>query len=123
CLLPIIVYSIRKKTLSAEQIFLFFTLTALSLFLFFPRMHERYVYPVFPLLAVYTGLTKKYFIIYLLLSLCNLINLYVVWHPMTLSFFPYHLMNNATFQWTVSFCTVLTGIIFYGQALKGLYEK
>ena len=80
-LIPPVIYILRKKTLSAVEIFGIFTITTFAMFLFLPRMHERYLYPVIPLLATYVGLKGKNYIEYLFVSLLNFLGLYVAWHP------------------------------------------
>lgn len=52
---------------------------AFSVFLFLTNMHERYLYPVFPLLAVLAARNKNFLKIYLALSVIYLLNLYNLW--------------------------------------------
>lgn len=125
-LLPILSKTIflkRAKFPQPETLFLFFSLITLLGFLFLPRMHERYMYPLFPLLATYVGLKQKFLFIFIILSALNFINLYLVWHPMMLFFMPYNVMNNQWFQWVISGLTVMIGIIFYIRSLKLLKNE
>ena len=75
---------IKKRKLTTDKVFLFFAIVAFITFLFLPKMHERYLYPVFPLLVTWVGFKNKYWIATILLSLIHFINLYVVWNPIFL---------------------------------------
>lgn len=107
------IWQLKEKVFEKEKVFLFFSLIACLAFLFLPQMHERYLFPMLPLLAIYAGTHKKYLPIFVILSLLNFINLYLVWHPILSPSLPYVLMNNKIFQWTLSFGTVGVGIYFY----------
>jgi Gpi18-like mannosyltransferase len=112
------IISLKDELLVAKNLFLLLTLVSVLIFLFLPRMHERYLYPFFPILAIVVGLSGKYLKTFLVLSFLNMINLYIVWHPMKLWFFPYELINNSSFQWLVSAGIVITGLLFYYQTLR-----
>jgi len=100
--IPLFIYVIKNKTLSAIQIFGIYSITTFAMFLFLPRMHERYLYPVIPLLATYVGLKGKNYLEFLLVSLLNFIGLYIVWHPS--NFLP----------------TLITGIIVHSKVRLGM---
>lgn len=116
--LPVFYKLIKTKKIVAEQIFLALTLIALIGYLFLPRMHERYMYSVFPFFAAYLGFQRKFVWIFLLLSILNLLNLYIVWHPMKLFFMPYELINNKNFQWIIALSTVFLSLVFYLKSLR-----
>lgn len=118
-----IIFFKRARFTQSETLMLFFSLIAILGFLFLPRMHERYLYPFFPILAAYVGLKQKFLFIFIILSILNFINLYLVWHPMMLFFMPYGLMNNQWFQWLISGLTTMTGIIFYVKSLRLLKNE
>ncbi|OGH24837.1 MAG: hypothetical protein A3B47_00035 [Candidatus Levybacteria bacterium RIFCSPLOWO2_01_FULL_39_24] len=107
-------WKINKFALIFILVFFF----AFLVFLFLPGMHDRYMYPVFPLLAVAIGLSKQaktYLIIYCLLSLFNLINVVYSWYPIVLdstSTF-YHIFYGDYFGWIISVLTVLVAVWFY----------
>jgi len=124
-ILPIVYFIIRKreKIIKPDYLLLTFSISTLLIFLFLPRVHERYIYPVFPLLAAYVGLTKKFLITYVFLSICSLINLYIVWHPMIIPLLTYELINNSNLQWFVSVIILTTGVIFYIKVLRILSKK
>lgn len=112
-----------KKLLSTANIFLIFSIAALLSFLFLPYMHERYLYPFFPLMATYVGLTYKKIWIYIPLAIMNFINLYIVWHPFMTPLAPYWLISNISFQWLLSLFIVILGFFFYIGSFKIFYER
>lgn len=116
-----IIIKLKNKVLEGGNLFLIFSTGAMIAFIILPQMHERYLYPFFPLFAIYIGLTKKSIGKFLLLSLLNLINLYIVWHPMKIVIMPYSLMNNGTFQWLISASIVATGASLYFSSIKKLF--
>lgn len=81
---PILVLSwnaIKKRKLTPTAVFFAFSLLAFAAFLFLPKMHERYLYPVFPLLITWVALTNKFWITLILLLIVHFLNLYIVWNP------------------------------------------
>ncbi len=70
---------IRKST-STDFIFALF-LTAFTAFLFLTNMHERYLYPIFPLFSLLIFLIPKYFNLkhLVIISFIHLLNLYNLW--------------------------------------------
>ena len=50
-----------------------------AVFLFMTRMHERYLYPVFPLISLLLVSESRYWFGYIVLSITFLINLYFQW--------------------------------------------
>lgn len=79
--LPLLFLFFTKKYIDDAHILGILSLIAFAVFLFFPGMHQRYLYPVLPLLAAYIGIKHKGYGVYLLASFVNFVNLYVVWHP------------------------------------------
>ncbi|GEM_PF-1874444 len=124
-LIPVIlkITFLKREKILHPQTLLLFSLIAILGFIFLPRMHERYMYPLFPLFATYVGLKQKFLFIFIILSFLNFINLYLVWHPMMLFFMPYEIMNNQWFQWLISGSITATGIIFYIRSLKLLRNE
>lgn len=115
------IYKYRKR--SIQYIFLALANCSLLAFTLLPQMHERYMYPAFVLLAVTVLFFRKFIIPYSILTLCNLINIYIVWHPMPVNFFPYQIWTGEWFQWVVSLITVITVFGVYIQSLRLLHEK
>ena len=87
-LVPLTIYSsinlIRKTT--AVSVIYWSCLLFWAFFLFNTKMHERYLYPVFPLLSYLLILKPnlKLLIIYLLASLIFLFNMYYMWFAPTI---------------------------------------
>lgn len=79
--IPLLLYTYKQKNLNEAQVMGILFIAAFAVFLFLPRMHQRYIYPAIPLMATYIGLQRKFLLPYILLSTINFINLYVVWHP------------------------------------------
>ncbi len=71
-------YYWKKRTIASLTVA--FTLISFAFFLFFPRMHERYLFPVLAFLLLLVGYVKdrKIFFITLLLNLSYLLNMHVV---------------------------------------------
>ncbi|HEX8965769.1 MAG TPA: hypothetical protein VF820_05045 [Patescibacteria group bacterium] len=122
--IPVLVYVwklIKNKNLSAENIFFAFFLIAFATFLFLPKMHERYLYPIFPLLITYVCLKAKYWIWLITLSIIHFLNLYIVWNPTLFLFGKYETMLRWQENiWQLSFLTLLIFIIFYLQFIYSL---
>lgn len=76
-LLTILINFWQKK--DPERIFKAMLLTNLVIFLFMTRMHERYLYPAIPLLAIISSQSKNWSWVYLLFSLSFFLNLYHNW--------------------------------------------
>lgn len=114
---------LKQKILKIENLALLFATTSLLIFLFLPRMHERYLYPLFPFLAIYIGSKRKLLPVFILLSILSMINLYVVWHPFKIPILTFEVISNIEFQWITAFITVTVGIIFYLKSLRALREN
>lgn len=111
-----------KKFTKPINIVLIFALVALCTFLFLPKMHDRYMYPFFPLFAIVLGLSKqikKLLIIFIPLCLLHLSNLIYSWYP---TYFPtfvfYQILYNDFFRCGVSFATVIIFTWLYIGSMK-----
>lgn len=111
--IPHLFYMLKNKCKNSKHIFIFFSIVIFLGFLFLPKMHERYLYPIFPLLAVVAGYNKKMVWIYIILTILNFINVYIVWHPFILSLLPYTLIRNQSFQWLIAALICTSGIYLY----------
>lgn len=92
------------------------------MYLFLPRMHERYLYPAVLMMTLFIalkGITKKDFILLLLITSINFINLYIVWHPIYI--FP-TLIEGLIAHWKVrlllSGILVASGMYYYIDLLR-----
>jgi Gpi18-like mannosyltransferase len=71
-----------KKNKSEKTLFWSLAMTALITFLFLTRIHERYLYPFFPVGTILVSFMPEFIIPLLLLSGVNLLNLYhLFWAP------------------------------------------
>ena len=76
-----ICFGLWKKQ-SKEKLFFAAFLCAFAAFLFLPRMHERYFFTAYIFLAILSGINKKYFYIFIIMSIFHFFNLYHFWwHP------------------------------------------
>lgn len=85
---PLILYMAFNLIHKSDSIRLIYWLAVLfwAFFLFNTKMHERYLYPIFPLLSYLLVLkpSLKLLIIYLLASLIFLFNMYYMWFAPTI---------------------------------------
>ena len=72
-------YKFVVKELTIERLFYVLLTLTFGSFLFMTNMHERYLYPLFPYLAILTSLHSLPFSAYLVISLIHLLNLYNLW--------------------------------------------
>lgn len=96
--------------------------TEFLMYLFLPRMHERYLFPailMMTLLIALKGIERKDFVLLVLITSINFINLYVVWHPIYI--FP-TLIEGLIAHWKVrlllSGILVTTGMYYYIDLLR-----
>lgn len=115
-----------KDMIGEKQTFLLFSLVAFAIFLFLPKMHDRYMYPLFPLFAVFIGLTKQkkiYLTLYLILSLFHFINLLYSWIPTYFPFFiMYQIIYSRLFDWLVSLGIVSAATLLYIKGYRFLFS-
>lgn len=122
-LIPFVSYLWReRKRLTFHEISFLLAVTALSAFLFLPRMHERYMYPFFPLFAVTLGFSQKYLWVYWVLIGINLCNLYVSWHPIPFLLFAESFLYNPFFQWGLCLTTLILFFYVWGDIVLKLFN-
>ncbi|MFZ5366031.1 MAG: hypothetical protein ACOZBZ_01940 [Patescibacteria group bacterium] len=81
------------------------SLVAFSAFLFLTNMHERYLYPVFPLVTILLVFYPKILPLFLLLSFIHLANLYHLWGVPALPLIVirlFSLVNLVIFGWLLA---------------------
>lgn len=115
----------KRRLVSNQKLFIFmmvtaFTGIALISYLFLPKMHERYLYPVYIPLIITASLGVSLYYELILLTILNFINLVIVWHPMPLPDIYYTIMRSHTFQLSIAACTVLLGFWIYYKLLRTL---
>lgn len=108
----------KEKSMQAVLVISVFTMLSLLSFLLLPQMHERYMYPAFAPLAILVGLGLPLRREFILLSLCNFVNLLIVWHPMPLPIWVFDIMRNVSFQWWVALLTTLVGFWTVGKIFR-----
>jgi hypothetical protein len=123
-LIPIIItlFHSNKRALNSRLLFTVMGCVTLLGFVLLPKMHERYMYPFFPLFLVSLGFGVPVLYEYATLLILNLINLYFVWHPVPLAFIPVSLIISRNAQWGVSIATVLMACSVYRKVLKYLSQ-
>lgn len=62
-----------------KLVFLSLSIIAFSSFIFLTNMHERYLYPLFPVFTILAVLEKRLLSIYIAVSALHLLNLYNLW--------------------------------------------
>jgi len=112
-----------KKNITNTDIVKNFSMIALLAFLVLPRMHERYMYPVFPLLSICAVQSPWSIAALILLSMFNMINIYIVWHPMVIQFFPYTVWGQKDIQWMLSLITVSFSCFLYIRLILSDQER
>lgn len=127
--LPILYFQITKAKQFTKPYYAFFAfaLVALAVFLVMPRMHDRYLYPFFPLFAVAVAMSKdvkKYLIFFCVLSLLHFANLLSSWYPTRYPALIYAQINyNLWYRWSISALTVISAGWLYIVSLKEFRAK
>ena len=105
---------IIKKGRNIESVFFITALALFVSFLFLPKMHERYLYPVLPLLITWVGFKNKWWIMTFLLSFVHFLNLYIVWNPSLILFREIEeaVLSKNT-KWILSLITVIIFGFYY----------
>ncbi|MCX7779216.1 MAG: hypothetical protein N2259_03185 [Patescibacteria group bacterium] len=108
------------KNSSPKIIYLTSAFLTFSFFMLLTRMHERYLYPLFPLMILTLNKDKNLFLIYLLLSLSFFANLAAI-APFRQSFYLFNLSNFSSwvFVFINIFCFLyLFFYLFYQNSTK-----
>lgn len=124
--IAIITAIVKKRThLEGERNILFLlALMALITFLFFTRIHERYLYPFFPIATILIGFVPEMLVPYIVLSFVFLVNMYnLFWAPGIPSL--QNALTNTTLPAILSLINLAVfGIIFGGFLIgKGIIKK
>lgn len=118
--LPIVwgVVRFKKRVLEPKWIALVLGVFAVISYIWLPKMHDRYFYPAIPLLTLAFGLGAPVIFELVALTILNFINLFIVWHPISLSGGVYATLASSNFQWGISILTVLVAMILYIRAMR-----
>lgn len=80
--LSLISFWLVKNKITDKRLFISLAITSLVSFLFMTRMHERYLYPFFPIATLILAQVTWFIPIYVVLSLVHLLNLFhLFWVP------------------------------------------
>lgn len=112
------VWKIKDTILKPEYLYGFFAAVAFIFYIFLATMHERYLFPLFPLLAIFVGLRKEYVWIFFAVSTIHFINLISVWQYIPLPGQVNDVFLSQIFSWVMSLCLVTIGLLFYTKILK-----
>lgn len=114
---PLIIHVIRNRKNDPEKTFALLALLALISFIFLPKMHERYLFPFFPLLAVALGFSKKWLWFFVSISIIHFLNLFISWDPGYVPYIPYAVLENDWFKWGLGVALIGVFLILYYEIL------
>ncbi|MBP9817928.1 hypothetical protein KBC75_04240 [Candidatus Shapirobacteria bacterium] len=120
-LIPLVIkYYFSKNTLN--NLILVCFLTSFASFLFLTNMHERYLYPIFPLLPLLYSFNQHIFSIpkIITLSLLHWLNLYQLWYYPSISPLKIFLESNSYLPGRI-FTLIL--FLFYAYFLINYYQS
>lgn len=95
CMIPVWIKFLKLK-LNLKNLLTTLFITAFGCFIFMTNMHERYLYPIFPLITILIFLPKTKFNIkdIILLSTIHFLNLYNLWFYPEINFLKTILISN-----------------------------
>lgn len=111
-----ILYYLLKKT-TVERLLISLVLIAFCSFLFLIGMHERYLFPIFPPLAVLVALRLDYFWMLVPAAIIHLLNLYNLWWAPNISLLRQILELPPTEPILITTLFIVFGLFIY-QSLK-----
>ncbi len=111
-----------SKDTTDKRIFISLSLSSFLAFLFMTRIHERYLYPFFPLASIILGFIPTFWPIYLVLSITHLLNLYNLFWAPSIPFFE-ELLKNESIPKIISFINIsmlpfIVGIVSFHRSKK-----
>lgn len=108
-----------KVKLTDEKVFQLLVLVGFASFLFLTRVHERYLYPIFPFLTLLLAYNKKYIPIYIITSVVFLLNMFNLWWFPNIPFL-FNLMqsNNGLITIILSYINILFFLYFFVSFLS-----
>jgi len=115
-----------KNNLTLTSLLIALTISAFGCFIFLTNMHERYLYPIFPLITILLFLPKTMITIkqLILLSTIHFLNLYKLWYYPSISFLKTFLdWNNSIFCRLLSFILIVVCFKYYFKFLKSEVKK
>jgi Gpi18-like mannosyltransferase len=112
-LLPVLLRLLRSKSPRPEILLVALFLSSFTFFVFMTRIHERYLYPVFPILTLLLGYLPKLWVLYITLGVIHLFNLYYLFWAPSLPVLETFQKNTPFMNVLFSFATVLLFFVFY----------
>jgi len=116
-----IVLVINYKKITKIKILFSLAVTAFTSFLFMTRIHERYLYPFFPLATILLGFVPSLVLPYTVLSFSHLINLYNLFWVPKFEFLEI-LLKTSWFAKLIVFVNILLFVITFFVYLKTVRE-
>lgn len=119
-LVPVWIKFIKKK-LTLINLFMSLTISAFGCFIFLTNMHERYLYPILPLITILLFLPKTKIKIkqLIILSTIHFLNLYNLWYYPSIIFLQNFLnWNNSVICRLLSFILIVMCFKYYFKFLK-----
>jgi len=119
-LIPVWVKFIKSK-LTLNSLISALMISAFGCFIFLTNMHERYLYPVFPLLTILIFIPKSKFTLksIILLSIIHFLNLYNLWfYPLILPLRTILTASNFIFCRVLSFILIVIYLNYFVKYLK-----
>lgn len=110
-----------KSKLNIKNLFNALLVSSLGSFIFLTNMHERYLYPIFPLISVLVFLPKSFIKIksIVVLSLIHFLNLYNLWfYPLINPLKSLLIFSNFIVCRTLSFIILIIGFDYLIKYLK-----
>ncbi len=121
--LVMIVKKLKKNVLSPEHLFGLFSALAFIFYLFLATMHERYLYPLFPLLAVYVGFKREFLWLFVGASIIHTLNVITAWQPMGFPGQVLAILTDRNLSLTMSLSLLFLGMYIYYKIIKGFNSK
>ncbi len=104
------------KKINDKKVFFSLVLVTLLTFLFMTRIHERYMYPLFPYATLLLGLFSGMVIPYIILSLTYLLNMYhLFWAPIPVLTVLY---ENTAFAQMITIINLIVLVYFFRAARR-----
>lgn len=101
-----------NKDFANKNILFALTTFVFATFLLMTRIHERYLYPFFPLATLVLGYYPKFTIIYLVISALHLVNLYHLFWVPSVPVIETYMINNTSVQNLLSVLNILFFAVF-----------
>lgn len=106
-----------KDRFSEKRIWFSLVLSSFTTFLFLTRIHERYLFPIFPSFTILIGFMPELLFTYSVLSILHLLNLYHLFWAPSIPF-----LENAYLNPELSFLLAVSHILVF-TSLFTLYAK